>query len=65
VDLGRVYRGVRFEFCIVETPGELDLTIPQNGSAQAEVVAFADECQSEPLRIRVAWNGEWPTVHLR
>jgi hypothetical protein len=58
-DLGRIIRGNPFELMLYFTPNNFTKYVEANQKIQVEVVAVADNGESEPTRIEIAWDGNW------
>jgi hypothetical protein len=58
-DLGCVIKGERFALRPYETPNNFTGYIAKNEKILVEVAAIADNGKSKPIRIEIAWDGEW------
>ena len=58
-DLGRMIYGSPFELMLYFTPNNFTKDVEANQKIQVEVVAVADNGESEPTRIEIAWDGKW------
>jgi hypothetical protein len=58
-DLGRIIDGNPFELMLYFTPNAVSKDIKPQEKIQVELVAVADNGESEPLRIEIAWDGNW------
>jgi hypothetical protein len=58
-DLGRIINRNPFELMLYFTPNNFSKDVKANQKVQVEIVAVADNGKSEPIRIEIAWNGDW------
>jgi len=58
-DIGRVINGNPFELMLYFTPNNFSKDVEAHQKTQVEVVAVADNGESEPTRIEIAWDGNW------
>jgi hypothetical protein len=58
-DLGRIIKGEPFELMLYFTPISFERYVAATQKIQAEVLAVADNGESEPIRIEIAWDGNW------
>jgi hypothetical protein len=58
-DLGRIIQGNPFELMLYFTPNNFTKDVEANQKILVEVVAIANNGESEPLRIEIAWDGNW------
>lgn len=58
-DLGCIQRGRRFSLTPYVIPNNFNGFVEANQSIRVEVVAVADNGQSKPNLIEIAWNGNW------
>ena len=58
-DLGCLINGKGFVLTTLFVPNNLDNKILANQKIKIEVIAIADETESNPLCIEIAWDGQW------
>jgi hypothetical protein len=58
-NLGSIKKGERFGLMPYIVPNNFTGYVEANQKLQAEVVAVADNGQSEPIHIAIAWDGIW------
>jgi len=59
-DLGYVVEGGNFHIStLFPPPNNVDGVVRPGEKVQLEIVAVADEVESKPLRVEIAWNGKW------
>ena len=58
-DLGSIIKGERFAITPYVVPNNFTGYVGSNQRIQVEVVAVADNGQSQPIRLEIAWDGTW------
>jgi hypothetical protein len=58
-DLGNLQKGRVFTLSPYLIPNNFQGSLPSAGKIRVEVVAAADDAESNPLLIEIAWDGEW------
>ena len=58
-DLGNLQRGRAFTLSPYLTPNNFQGSLPAAGKMRVEVIAAADNAESSPLLVEIAWDGQW------
>ncbi len=58
-DLGRIIKGKQFTVTPYVVPNNFHGYVGPNQRVKVEVIAVADNGQSEPVLIEIAWDGDW------
>ncbi len=58
-DLGRIIKDNPFELMLYFTPNSFEKHVSSNQKIQVEIIAVADNAESDPIRIEISWDGNW------
>jgi hypothetical protein len=58
-DLGRIIEGNPFELMLYFTPNSFEKYVDVNQKIQVELLAVAENGKSNPIRVEIAWDGNW------
>ena len=58
-DLGYIPKGQKFSLSPYVVPNNFNGFVEGNQSIRVEIIAVADNGQSRPILIEIAWNGNW------
>jgi hypothetical protein len=58
-DLGRITRWGLFELMLYINPNSFERNVAATEKIQVEIIAVAENAESKPIRIEIAWDGIW------